>query len=132
MNGSFASLRVVLAALALAAFTTAGALAAADPSPLYDNGALPAGGKFKECHGYVRHISTTNLKVHCIDGVASDQAFLYLPRYANLRDGKSIQVKDLLPQTPVHVYYTQSLGIKKAYKIFVADPQGNGIYGFRT
>jgi hypothetical protein len=32
----------------------------------------------------------------------------------------------------VHVFYTQSVGIKKAYKVYVADPQGNGVYGFRT
>jgi hypothetical protein len=24
------------------------------------------------------------------------------------------------------------VGIKKAYKIYVADPQGNGVYGFRS
>lgn len=97
-----------------------------------DNGSIPAGGKFRECHGYIRHVSMTNIKVHCIDGDASDQAFLYVPRYASMKEGKSIQTRDLQPQTPVHVFYTQSLGIKKAYKIFVADPDGKGLYGFRS
>jgi hypothetical protein len=101
-------------------------------APPSADGTLPAGGHFKECHGYVRHVSDVNIKVHCIDGNASDQSFLYLPRFANLKDGKSIQTKDLTPETPVHVYYTQSLGVKKAYKIYVADPQGNGAYGFRS
>jgi hypothetical protein len=100
--------------------------------PPDDNGTLPAGGKFKECHGYVRHVSDLNLKVHCIDGNASDQSFLYLPRYANLHDGKSVQTTHLLPDTPVHIFYTQSLGVKKAYKIYVADPNGHGLYGFRS
>ena len=93
---------------------------------------LPPGGKFKECHGYVRHVSDLNMKVHCIDGNASDQSFLYLPRYANLRDGKSVQTSSLHPDTPVHIFYTQSLGVKKAYKVFVADPNGHGLYGFRS
>jgi len=100
--------------------------------PASDDGMLPAGGHFKECHGYIRHVSDVNIKVHCIDGNASDQSFLYLPKYANLREGKSIQTKELAPETPVHIYYTQSLGIKKAYKIYVADPEGHGLYGFRS
>jgi hypothetical protein len=100
--------------------------------PASADGTLPAGGHFKECHGYVRHISDVNIKVHCIDGNASDQSFLYFPKFANLKDGKSIQTKDLTPDTPVHIYYTQSVGVKKAYKIYVADPQGNGAYGFRS
>ena len=84
----------------------------------------PAGGHFKECHGYVRHVSDLNVKVHCIDGIPSDQSFIYFPRYAHLRDGKSIEVKELHADTPVHVLYTQSLGVKKAYEIFVTDPNG--------
>ena len=117
----------VLAALALGAGP-----ALAQTAPPDDNGTIPAGGKFKECHGYVRHVSDLNMKVHCIDGNASDQSFLYLPRYANLRDGKSVQTTSLHPDTPVHIFYTQSLGVKKAYKIFVADPNGHGLYGFRS
>jgi hypothetical protein len=121
------TLAFALPAVALADVTLASATA-----PPSDDGMLPAGGHFKECHGYIRHVSTVNMKVHCIDGDASDQSFLYLPKFANLRDGKSVQTKDLPPDTPVHVFYTQSIGIKKAYKIYVADPQGNGVYGFRT
>lgn len=119
-----------IAAAALAALTVAPAFAQTPPPD--DNGQIPAGGKFKECHGYVRHVSDLNIKVHCIDGNASDQSFLYTPRFANLRDGKSVQVKTLQPETPVHIFYTQSLGIKKAYKIYVADPNGRGVYGFRS
>jgi hypothetical protein len=126
----FALLRRLLAAAALATLVAAPALAQAPPPD--DNGTLPAGGKFKECHGYVRHVSDLNMKVHCIDGNASDQSFLYLPRYSNLRDGKSVQTTNLRPDTPVHILYTQSLGVKKAYKIYVADPNGHGLYGFRS
>jgi hypothetical protein len=124
MRFLFASLAAVLVAVA--------APAGAQTAPPDDNGQIPAGGKFKECHGYIRHISDLNMKVHCIDGNASDQSFLYLPRYTKLRDGKSVQTAKLKPDTPVHIFYTQSLGIKKAYKVFVADPNGYGLYGFRS
>ncbi len=135
MTRPFANL-CLLAALACALGTPAVAVAQTPApeavAPADDNGTLPAGGHFKECHGYIRHVSDLNIKVHCIDGNPSDQSFLYLPRYANLRDGKSIQTRDLAPETPVHLFFTQSLGVKKAYKIYVADPNGNGLYGFRT
>jgi hypothetical protein len=130
MTVSFAPLLRTLAALAVVALTAVPVLAQTPPPD--DNGTLPAGGKFKECHGYIRHVSDLNIKVHCIDGNASDQSFLYLPKYAKASDGKSVQTKELAPETPVHVYYTQSLGIKKAYKIYVADPNGHGLYGFRS
>ena len=126
----FALLRRTLAAAMLVGLTGAPLLAQTPPPD--DNGTLPPSGKYKECHGYIRHVSDLNMKVHCIDGNPSDQSFLYLPKYANLRSGKSVQTAELLPDTPVHIYYTQSLGIKKAYKIFVADPNGHGIYGFRS
>jgi hypothetical protein len=146
MTRPFALFLPTLAALVLGAGIPAVALADVPPPaaagapasqeaeapPVDADGTLPAGGRFKECHGYVRHISDLNMRVHCIDGNPSDQSFLYLPKYANLHDGKSVQTKDLVPETPVHVYYTQSLGVKKAYKIYVADPNGNGVYGFRT
>jgi len=129
MTFSFA-LRRTLAAFALAVLTASPAFAQTPPPD--DNGTLPPGGRFKECHGYVRHVSDLNMRVHCIDGNPSDQSFLYLPRYAKLRDGKSVQTVDLRPETPVHIFYTQSLGVKKAYKVFVADPNGHGLYGFRS
>ena len=136
MTSPFALLHRTLAVLALTVAVPLPALAQTPvpeaAAPADDNGTLPAGGHFKECHGYIRHVSDLNIKVHCIDGNASDQSFLYLPKYASLFDGKSVQTKTLAPETPVHLYYTQSLGIKKAYKIFVADPQGNGVYGFRS
>ena len=90
MTAPFAPILRTLAALALAALVVAPALAQTPPPD--DNGMLPAGGKFKECHGYVRHVSDVNIKV----------------------------------------FYTQAIGIKKAYKIYVADPNGHGLYGFRT
>ena len=55
------------------------------------------------------------------------------PNFATLfKNGKSVQTKDLKPGTPVHVEFTQSLGVRKAYKIFVADPNGHGLYGFKS
>ncbi len=81
MTVPFAPLLRTLAALALAACAPRRRFAQTPPPD--DNGTLPAGGKFKECHGYIRHVSDLNIKVHCIDGNASDQSFLYLPKYAN-------------------------------------------------
>ena len=127
----FASLLRTLAVLVLLG-SNAAAASAQTPPPMTDEDTQPAGGHFKECHGFIRHVSDANVKAHCIDGNPSDQSFITFPRYANLRDGKSMQVKDLPPDTPVHILYTQSLGIKKAYKIYVADPNGHGLYGFRS
>jgi hypothetical protein len=123
----FAATLAVVAPTAPARAQTAEATAPPD-----DNGTLPAGGRFKECHGYVRHVSAVNIKVHCIDGNPSDQSFLATPKHVNLRNGTTMETRELAPETPVHVFYTQSLGIKKAYKIYVADPDGRGLYGFRT
>jgi hypothetical protein len=115
-----------------ALIAVAGVLAAAAPAFAQDSGA-PAGGKFKDCHGYVRHVSDTNIRVHCIDGTPADLSFVYAPNFATLfKSGKSVQTKDLKPDTPVHVVFTQSLGVRKAYKIFVADPNGHGLYGFKS
>jgi hypothetical protein len=130
MTVPFAPFLRTLAALAVATLIAVPAFAQTPPPD--DNGTLPAGGKFKECHGYIRHVSDLNIKVHCIDGNASDQSFLYVPRYVKASDGKSIQTKELRPETPVHIFYTQSIGFKKAYKIYVADPNGHGLYGFRS
>lgn len=121
----FASLRTALFTVAALAVASAPVLAA-------DQTALPAGGKYKDCHGYIRHVSDINIRVHCIDGTPADLSFIQFPKYANLRDGKSVQVKDLKPETPVHVKFTQSLGVRHAYKIFVADPKGRGLYGFKS
>jgi hypothetical protein len=95
-----------------------------------DQSALPSGGKYRDCHGYIRHVSDMNIRVHCIDGVPADLSFVTFPKYANVANGKSILVIDLKPDTPVHVIFTQSLGVRHAYKIFVANPNGRGIYGF--
>jgi hypothetical protein len=130
MNVSFAPFRRTLAALALAVLAAGPALAQTPPPS--DGGTEAPSGHFKDCHGFVRHVSDLNVKVHCIDGNASDQSFLYFPKYANLRDGKSVQTTDLRPDTPVHVLYSQIGPIKKAYKIYVADPNGHGLYGFRS
>jgi hypothetical protein len=130
MTVPFAPILRTLAALAVLAFGAVPAFAQTPPPD--DNGMLPAGGRFKECHGYVRHVSDLNIKVHCIDGNASDQSFLYVPKYVKGRDGKSVQTARLTPDTPIHIFYTQSIGIKKAYKIYIADPNGKGLYGFRS
>jgi hypothetical protein len=119
----------VLAALAAVASSTLVASAAVTER----QGASVPGGKIRDCHGYVRHVSTENIRVHCIDGVPADLSFLYAPNFATLfSNGKSVQTKDLKPGTPVHVEFTQSLGIRKAYKIFVADPKGHGLFGFKS
>ena len=116
---------------ALAAIASSGLVASAQVTER--QGASLPGGKIRDCHGYVRHVSDTNIRVHCIDGVPADLSFLYAPNFATLfKDGKSVQTKDLKPGTPVHVEFTQSLGIRKAYKIFVADPKGHGLFGFKS
>ena len=96
------------------------------------NTGVPVGGKYKDCHGYVRHISTVNVRVHCIDGTPSDMSFLSWPKLINDASGRTYQGKDLKPGTPVHVIYTQSLGVRHAYKVYVAKPNGHGLYGFKV
>lgn len=119
----------VLTALAVVASSALAASAAVTER----QGASVPGGKIRDCHGYVRHVSTENIRVHCIDGRPADLSFLYAPNFATLlSNGKSVQTKDLKPNTPVHVEFTQSLGIRKAYKIFVANPNGHGLYGFKS
>ncbi|HZW54602.1 MAG TPA: hypothetical protein VFF00_11225 [Candidatus Elarobacter sp.] len=128
----FDSLRRSLPALAALAFIASSTLVA--PAAVTErNGASVPGGKIRDCHGYVRHVSSENIRVHCIDGRPADLSFLYAPNFATLlSNGKSVQTKDLKPNTPVHVEFTQSLGIRKAYKIFVANPNGHGLYGFKS
>lgn len=128
----FDSVRRSLPALvALAAFASTTLIASAAVTER--QGASVPGGKIRDCHGYVRHVSSENIRVHCIDGVPADLSFLYAPNFATLfKNGKSVQTKDLKPGTPVHVEFTQSLGIRKAYKIYVADPKGHGLYGFKS
>jgi hypothetical protein len=128
----FDSLRRSLPALAALALVASSALPASAAVTQRQGASVP-GGKIRDCHGYVRHVSTENIRVHCIDGVPADLSFLYAPNFATLMsNGKSVQTKDLKPGTPVHVEFTQSLGIRKAYKIFVANPQGHGLYGFKS
>ncbi|GAC1503800.1 MAG: hypothetical protein NVS1B14_09360 [Vulcanimicrobiaceae bacterium] len=92
----------------------------------------PPGGKNRDCHGYVRHVSLANVRVHCIDGVPSDMSFLAWPKFIDAPNGKTVQTKDLKPGTPVHVIYTQSLGVRHVYKVYVADPRGRGLFGFKS
>ena len=128
----FDSLRRSLPALTALAVVVSSTLAASAAVTERQGASVP-GGKIRDCHGYVRHVSTENIRVHCIDGVPADLSFLYAPNFATLMsNGKSVQTKDLRPGTPVHVEFTQSLGIRKAYKIFVADPHGHGLYGFKS
>ena len=114
----------------LLALTLAGCVLASLPAGAQS---APAGGKWRDCHGYVRHVSDTNIRVHCIDGVPADLSFLYAPNYEALfSNGKSLQAKDLQPGTPVHIVFTQSLGVLKAYKIYIVDPHGHGLFGFSS
>jgi hypothetical protein len=128
----FASFRRSLPAVTALAVVASSTLAASAAVTERQGASVP-GGKIRDCHGYVRHVSTENIRVHCIDGVPADLSFLYAPNFATLfSNGKSVQTKDLKPNTPVHVLFTQSLGIRKAYKIYVADPNGHGRYGFKS
>ena len=128
----FDSLRRSLPVLAALAFVASSTLAA-QAQVTERQGASVPGGKIRDCHGYVRHVSDTNIRVHCVDGVPADLSFLYAPNFATLmRNGKSVQTKDLKPNTAVHVEFTQSLGIRKAYKIYVANPRGHGKFGFKS
>ncbi len=128
----FASFRRSLPALTALALAASATLAASAQVTQRQSASVP-GGKIRDCHGYVRHVSDTNIRVHCIDGVPADLSFLYAPNFATLlKNGKSVQTKDLKPNTPVHVEFTQSLGVRKAYKIYVADPRGRGLYGFKS
>ena len=128
----FDSLRRSLPALTALAVVASSTLVASAAVTERQGASVP-GGKIRDCHGYVRHVSTENIRVHCIDGKPADLSFLYSPNYATLfKDGKSVQTKDLKPGTPVHIEFTYSLGIRKAYKIFVADPNGHGLYGFKS
>jgi hypothetical protein len=128
----FDSLRRSLPALTALAVVASSTLAASAAVTERQGASVP-GGKIRDCHGYVRHVSTENIRVHCIDGRPADLSFLYAPNFATLMsNGKSVQTKDLKPNTPVHVEFTQSLGIRKAYKIFVAKPSGHGLYGFKS
>jgi hypothetical protein len=95
-------------------------------------GTVPPGGSYKNCHGYMLHVSTANIRVHCIDGVPKDLSFVSFPKFVDLKNGKTVQTVDLKPNTPVHVIFTESLGIRHAYKIYVADPNGHGLYGFKS
>jgi hypothetical protein len=95
-------------------------------------GTVPPGGKYKDCHGYMLHVSTANIRVHCIDGVPKDLSFVSFPKFTDLANGKTVQTNDLKTNTPVHVIFTESLGIRHAYKIYVADPNGHGLYGFKS
>lgn len=111
----------VLSAIAVLALTLAAG-----------HGNAPPGGKYRDCHGYVRHVSLQNVRVHCIDGKPADMSFLAWPKFVNLPSGKTMQSKDLKPGTPVHVIYTFSLGLRHAYKVYVANPHGHGLYGFKS
>jgi hypothetical protein len=128
----FDSLRRSLPALTALAVVASSTLVASAAVTERQGASVP-GGKIRDCHGYVRHVSTENIRVHCIDGRPADLSFLYAPNFATLlSNGKSVQTKDLKPNTPVHVEFTQSLGIRKAYKIFVAKPNGHGLFGFKS
>jgi hypothetical protein len=121
--------RSAFARIAAAAALTVLALPASAASTY---GTIPPGGKYKHCHGYVRHVSAANIRVHCIDGVPADLSFISYPKFVDLPGGRTMQARDLKPNTAVHVIFTESLGIRHAYKVYVADPKGRGLYGFKT
>src|SRR5947209_10427636 len=108
------------------------AMAATVVSSASGAGSLPPGGKYKDCHGYMLHVSLQNVRVHCIDGIPADLSFLSWPKFTDLPAGKTVQTKDLKPGTPVHVIFSQSLGLRHAFKIYVANPRGHGLFGFKA
>lgn len=108
------------------------ALAAAALPMAVQSQSLPPGGKYHDCHGYVRHVSVQNVRVHCIDGIPADLSFLSWPKFVDLPGGKTMQSSALKPGTPVHVIFTTSLGLRHAYKVYVANPNGHGLFGFKT
>jgi|HubBroStandDraft_1064217.scaffolds.fasta_scaffold119420_2 hypothetical protein len=114
--------RVAVAALACALF--------ASPASAYEQ--KPPGGSYKDCHGYVLHVSAGNIRVHCTDGTPADLSFVTLTSDVQRKDGTTTPVADLKDGTPVHVQFSQSLGVRHAYKIYLADPQATGLYGFKS
>ena len=108
-----------------------GLLFAALPGAAANQG-LPPGGKYKDCHGYMRHVSLVNARVHCIDGIPADVSFLTWPKFVNLPDGTTMESVKLKPNQPVHVIYSQVIGVRHAYKVYLAKPNGHGLYGFKT
>jgi hypothetical protein len=93
----------------------------------------PPGGKYKECHGYVLEAAEKTLKVHCLDGTPVDLTFeLPITQDVQHADGTITQVKELKKGNAVHVLFGQSLGTRKAYKIYFADPNATGTYGLKT
>lgn len=114
------------------AFAAAAALLVGAFSAPSTANTLPPGGKYKDCHGYMLHVSMQNIRVHCIDGIPADLSFLSWPKFTDLPDGKTVQTNSLKSGTPVHVVFSQSLGIRHAYKIYVANPKGHGLFGFKA
>ena len=119
-----ASLACVAAAQGIAVLPAA----AATPAPYSQ---VPPGGKYKDCHGYVLAVSSSGLKVHCVDGTPFDITFGSFPDTVDLKDGTTMKTQDLKEQTPVHVQFAASLGTPKAYKIMLADPNATGPFGFK-
>jgi hypothetical protein len=124
---AFASRGKALASALLAALFVASLVG---PAAAYKE--QPAGGKYKDCHGYVLDAQEKSLKVHCIDGTPADLTFdLPITQDVLHADGTITQVKDLKKDTPVHVKFTQSWNTRKAYFIYFADPNATGDYGFK-
>ncbi|HEY6236755.1 MAG TPA: hypothetical protein VIW69_16770, partial [Candidatus Elarobacter sp.] len=76
----FDSLRRSLPALTALAVVASSALVASAAVTERQGPSVP-GGKIRDCHGYVRHVSTENIRVHCIDGRPADLSFLYAPNF---------------------------------------------------
>lgn len=93
---------------------------------------LPPGGHYKQCYGTIDHVSLENVRVHCTNGRPADMSFLAWPKFTDLPDGKTIQTDKLKPGTRVHVIFSQSLGVRHVYKVFVTKPNGRGDFGFKS
>jgi hypothetical protein len=122
----------MIRSLAVASLLMSSLAVSALPSTAAAPQVAPGGGKYKDCHGYVLHVSLQNVRVHCIDGVPADLSFVTYPKFVDLPDGKTVETVDLKPKTPVHVIFSDAIGIRHAYKIYVANPNGHGLYGFKA
>lgn len=111
----------------------AAAVAFAAASPGFSSAkTLPPGGHYKQCYGTIVHVSLENVRVHCTNGRPVDESFLAWPKFTNLPDGKTIQTQRLKRGTRVHVIFSQSLGVRHVYKVFVTKPNGRGDFGFKS
>jgi len=94
---------------------------------------LPPGGRYKDCFGTIDHVSLQNVRVHCTNGTPVDESFLSWPKFVSLPDDTTVESKYLHPGTRVHVVFSQSLGLRHAYKVYIyCRGAARGCAGLKT